>query len=463
MRIRLSPFLQLAIALAMSTAVHGQGRPGLPVGIPAGIPMGVPVGVPGSLPHAMPPGVAVGPPSTVPGSPDVSMHGAVGAAGEAANHALHGLEVAQAALTERLSKPEVVRAREMVKAAPQDYELDRRGALVIRGEVMISGLNASQLAHIERAGFPVLRKDEVPGLGMTLAVVATDGLSATRALRKLKRLEPDGDYALNHVLFESGRRIAERPAAPIETGSASSGMTVVGLIDTGVAPEVESAPRIHLVRRNFAPSESRPELHGTAVATLLAREPGRVTVYAADIFGSGQRGGTSELLIRALGWMVGERVPVINVSMVGPSNGLVSTVIAKMIQMGFTIVAPVGNDGPAARPMFPASYPGVIAVSGAETSGALLPEASRVTRVDFVAPGIATVPDPSGGEAVVRGTSFAAPIVSRCIADLVRAPVPAASREAIARLAKSALRSKTDGKWFGYGLIGIGVAVSTND
>ncbi len=136
-----------------------------------------------------------------------------------------------------------------------------------------------------------------------------------------------------------------------------------------------------------------------------------MTIYAADIFGSGQRGGTSELLIRALGWMASGNVPVVNVSMVGPSNDLVAAAIRHMIVKGFTIVAPVGNDGAAARPMFPASYPGVIAVSGATDGGALLPEASRVTRVDFVAPAIVHVSDLTGGPTIMRGTSFAAPIV----------------------------------------------------
>jgi len=105
--------------------------------------------------------------------------------------------------------------------------------------------------------------------------------------------------------------------------------------------------------------------------------------------------------------------------------------------------------------LHPASYPGVIAVSAADTDGRLLTEASRVKRVDFVGPGIATVPDPSGQATIVRGTSFAAPIISRQIADYVRAPNPGSARQAIARLSQSALRPRSDRKWSGYGLIGV--------
>jgi subtilisin family serine protease len=188
---------------------------------------------------------------------------------------------------------------------------------------------------------------------------------------------------------------------------------------------------------------------------LLARAPGVVTIYAADIFGVGPRGGTTELLVRALAWMAGERVPVINVSMVGPANALLAPIIRTMIDRGFTIVAPVGNDGAAARPLFPASYPGVIAVSAADAAGQLLPEASRVRRVDFVGPGIATVPDPAGRATTVRGTSFAAPIISRDIADQVHMPDPDAARQAIARLSRSAVRPKSGAKWFGHGMIGV--------
>ena len=248
------------------------------------------------------------------------------------------------------------------------------------------------------------------------------------------------------------------PLLPPQAGSGRP--TVVGMIDTGVASIVNSPATVRIVRRSFCPGQG-VAVHGTAVAALLAREPGLVTIYAADIFGTGERGGTAELLTRALGWMASQRVPVINVSVVGPSNELVATATRAMIQRGYTIVAPVGNDGPAARPLYPAAYPGVIAVSAADANGRLLPEASRVRKTDFVGPGIATVLDLSGRATVVRGTSFAAPIISRQFADLITSPDPIAARRALVRLSKIAIRLPSGGNSLGHGLIGIDAVNST--
>ncbi len=41
------------------------------------------------------------------------------------------------------------------------------------------------------------------------------------------------------------------------------------------------------------------------------------------------------------------------------------------------IVAAVGNDGPSARPAYPASYPGVLAVTGVDGRNRALIEAGR--------------------------------------------------------------------------------------
>jgi subtilisin family serine protease len=353
-----------------------------------------------------------------------------------------------------LSKAQSDRAASIARISPADYELDRNGALAVRGEVLVSGLNDARLARIERAGFRIVRQSEIPDLGISLAVVIHDGMSAAQIAERLRRTDPDGSYDLNHVYFESRGR-PEQPSSsrsPLQEGDGRA--ATVGMIDTGVAKVVDSPGRVRVVRRSFNPGQGSVS-HGTAVASLLAREPGPVTIYSADVFGAGPRGGTAELLARALGWMAGEHVPVINVSMVGPSNGLVAAATRAMIARGYTIVAPVGNDGPAARPLYPASYPGVIAVSAADSSGRLLPESSRVKRTDFVGPGIATVPDLSGRATVVRGTSFAAPIVSRKLADLLTSPDPLGARRALMSLSNSAIPPRADRSFLGRGLIGI--------
>ena len=67
-------------------------------------------------------------------------------------------------------------------------------------------------------------------------------------------------------------------------------------------------------------------------------------------------GGAVEAVSAALGWMVSERVAVINMSLVGPRNEFMERVVKALVGRGHLIVAAVGNDGPAAPPLFPASY-----------------------------------------------------------------------------------------------------------
>jgi subtilisin family serine protease len=121
--------------------------------------------------------------------------------------------------------------------------------------------------------------------------------------------------------------------------------------------------------------------------------------------------------------MAREKVAVINVSLVGPRNALLERAVGALVVRGHIIVAAVGNDGPAAAPLFPASYEGVIGVTGVDAKHRVLIEAGRGKQVDFAARGAdvsaaAAAPDQY---AAVRGTSFAAPLVASLLAEL-RAP-----------------------------------------
>ncbi|MCZ3230200.1 S8 family serine peptidase, partial [Acinetobacter baumannii] len=84
---------------------------------------------------------------------------------------------------------------------------------------------------------------------------------------------------------------------------------------------------------------------------------------------------------------------------------------------GIRVVAAVGNDGPAAPPQYPASYPDVIAVTGVDAKGKALMEAGKPLHLDYAAPGADMVGAvPGGGWEVLRGTSFAAPLVAATLA-----------------------------------------------
>jgi subtilisin family serine protease len=150
-------------------------------------------------------------------------------------------------------------------------------------------------------------------------------------------------------------------------------------------------------------------------------------------------GGSVDALVGALAWLVHEGVPVINLSVVGPPNLLLQRGVEMATARGHLIVAAVGNDGPAAPPLYPASYPQVIAVTGVDGSDKVLIEAGRRGHVDFAAPGAdimaASLP---AGFTRVRGTSYAAPIVAGLLAQRLDRPDRPRAERAVAELAAMA-------------------------
>src|SRR6185437_14064087 len=153
-------------------------------------------------------------------------------------------------------------------------------------------------------------------------------------------------------------------------------------------------------------------------------------------------------LVDALAWMAGEGVPVINISLVGPDNPVLARAVQAMIARGHVLVAAVGNDGPAAPPLFPAAYPGVIGVSGVDAHDRVLPEAASGEQVAFCASGVV-----GHGRNLLRGTSFASPIVAHLASGLLDAPRPGAAAQASQSLVGDA---RALGPRCGHGLLSSG-------
>jgi subtilisin family serine protease len=215
---------------------------------------------------------------------------------------------------------------------------------------------------------------------------------------------------------------------------------------------------VAIQQAGFAAGAPAAQAHGTATASLIAGRLGGfhgaapgVSLLVADIYGAAPDGGSAEALARALAWMARQRTPVISVSLVGPDNALVALAVKAVAARGALIVAAVGNDGPAAPPAYPASYPGVVAVTAVDAKGRVLPEAGRALHVDYAAPGAGLqAAESGGGLTAVRGTSFAAPIVAGELARLLPAQEPGAARRALAALDRIA----RPGRGVGRGIVG---------
>jgi subtilisin family serine protease len=149
-------------------------------------------------------------------------------------------------------------------------------------------------------------------------------------------------------------------------------------------------------------------------------------------------------------------VAVVNISLVGPADQVLQRIVERALAQGLLIVAAAGNDGPAAPPLYPASWPGVVGVGAVDGQLRLLPEGARGPQVMFVAPGADMAAAAAGTRAFapVRGTSFAAPFVAGLLAANYQVASPEGAQAAIARLVATARdlpRAPRDG--IGRGLV----------
>jgi subtilisin family serine protease len=286
--------------------------------------------------------------------------------------------------------------------------------------VMAIDISEPALARALQEKFRVLRTRELLDLDMRVTVLGTpDGMSASRGLKRLRKLDPEGTYDYNHVYLDSGDADGIGALANGGPGHPGNRANRVGLVDTGVdsTHEALAGARVHRFGCNDV---AVPSVHGTAVAALLVSTQAIGELFAADVYCDEPTGGSIEAVAAAMGWMARERVAVINVSLVGPRNALLERAVKTLVARGHLIVAAVGNDGPAAPPLYPAAIDGVVGVTAVDPEHRVLIEACRGKHVDFAALGLSrsAAAGTANGYGEVRGTSFAAPIVTLLLSDL---------------------------------------------
>ena len=312
------------------------------------------------------------------------------------------------------------RQRDLIRGSGNALFADPQGNPARQGEILAVDIGDADVRALVAAGFAVLR-DTRGADAVTVSVLQPPkGMSVRKALRKLAEIAPGVTADYNHVYEPAGGSLRPMALAPAR-GSGGGGSTI-GLVDGGVGAHVSLAGA-SIEQRGFAGAVAATG-HGTAIASLLVgRAPGFVgaalgaRLLVADIYGGTPANGSAERIAAGLDWLGQKGARIINVSLVGPANIVLARAIAALQARGVSIVAAVGNDGPAAPPMYPASYLGVIAVTGVDMRGKVLAEAGRANHVDFAAPGADMAAAlRGGGFAAVRGTSFAAPLVAARLA-----------------------------------------------
>jgi subtilisin family serine protease len=243
----------------------------------------------------------------------------------------------------------------------------------------------------------------------------------------------------------------------------------VGLLDTAVDSEIAALRHANIIQQSFLPDGAEPAAkeHGTAVAAILVGQaagggrgllPGAelniAEVFAADV--SGAPTAQALALVGGLDWLVTRSVPVINLSLSGDANKLVSLALRRVTADRTVLVAAVGNGGPDTSPAYPASEPSVIGVTALDSRLQPYAAASRGEDVDFSAPGVRIwTPGSDAAGTYNSGTSFAAPYVTATVAAQIANGAVADPDRIAATLAATVIDLGVPGKdtVFGWGLI----------
>ncbi|MEO8959300.1 MAG: S8 family serine peptidase [Rudaea sp.] len=205
----------------------------------------------------------------------------------------------------------------------------------------------------------------------------------------------------------------------------------IAIVDSGVdVAHPQLSGRVS-VERNFVDARAHvAEAHGTAIAGII----GARTDQGVGIVGIAPQAALMALracwetpaaktvcssftLAKALQFAIQSKAQVINLSLGGPRDELLARLLDVALARNVTVVSAADPDVPDGG--FPASYPGVLAVSDTPRPNMAKPV--------LLAPG-KDIPAaaPGGGWTFVTGTSFAAAQIAGLVA-LVRQWVPSAS------------------------------------
>jgi subtilisin family serine protease len=353
--------------------------------------------------------------------------------------------------------------RNLLRRYPDRVERDPGGSPIVRSVIIALAPDAQALRRALDQGYAIQDDSTLPVLDQrVVTLLAPPGVSTANALRALREADPGGQYDFDHLYVESGAPVQPAPAGAAATVGPVS--IRVGLIDGGIDV---THPVFQHQRPKVSGCNGRSiaGAHGTAVASLFVgwadgfagAAPG-AELLAVDVYcGAESPGGRVRDIVAALAELAGKNVRVINVSIVGPDNAVLGAVVRALVARPIAIVAAAGNDGPNAAPLFPAAYPGVIAVSAVDARQRVLPEAAGGKHISFAAPGADMLAAlPGGGFGSVRGTSYAAPLVSGLVARALAGHDDTAAANIVQQLATTARDrgSKGRDRRYGYGLVG---------
>jgi len=208
---------------------------------------------------------------------------------------------------------------------------------------------------------------------------------------------------------------------------------VVAVIDTGVdLSHPDLVANLLADGYNFGDGNATPQDqmgHGTRVAGVVAAQQNNgigvsglapaTRILPIKINPGAQGTFTSDRLAAAIAYAVAKGAKIINLSLtVDNQTQTVMDAVQAALDAGVAVVAATGNEGGAVA--FPANMPGVIGVAAVDQSDNLASFSNTGPEVTVAAPGVSIYSTGlNGGYGSSSGTSFAAPIISAVLADVL--------------------------------------------
>jgi hypothetical protein len=350
----------------------------------------------------------------------------------------------------------------------------------VANELLVSNLSADDRDDVRRLGFTLLDERVLGSLGLTVARLRVPrNLTIGAARARLVAAIPGLLVDVNSLYRLQGQRVLPAPDyaqrligwGPVAAGC-GKGLRI-GLLDTRVDTDLGALRDALIEQRSFLPAGMKPAPHdhGTALAAILVGGrvaggeqgllPGARLMAAEVVAGDADGAPVADLvaLSEGLNWLVSEKVPVVNLSLAGGPNALLTLTVQRVAATGTVLVAAAGNDGPNAPPAFPAAEPGVIAVTAVDSASQVYDAANHGDYIDLAAPGVQIwTPETDGAGRYNSGTSYAAPFVAAVVAAGLGAGLPIGGDRVAAALADKALDLGAPGRdpVYGWGLVQAG-------
>ena len=344
------------------------------------------------------------------------------------------------------------------------------------GEVVVANPPPDFASDVRAMGFRIIDATRLGNLGIELIrLQVPPDISVPDARQALTREFPGIIADANHLYDPSAA-----PPASLRSGSLARwtagwdqtnptcGRGVrLGMIDGALDTSHVALKGAKIQYKSFHKEGRKPAAHshGTAVAALMVGKPGNkgwggllpgAELFAGNMFEEkdGKVSGNAVAMVKALDWMIGERVHVINLSIAGASNKVLELAIKKAALSKTVMIAAAGNWGRADRPAYPAAFDDVVAVTAVGADRLVYSQANSGPYIDFAAPGVKIWTAVPGGGKFQSGTSFATPFVTVLVGLAVQKS-NIDSRAVRVGLAKQSADLGPPGKdpVFGFGLV----------